>query len=750
MPDTYTSKLQIRALGAAACSLLSASLALFYIGARAGFGVEVASVAGVLGLAWCLISLPYTAHSLLESRGHSLRWYQREGFIALSGIVITAALGRVTVPLGSNANWILFSTGLVAFVWSLRDAFRQMRTRRTLVVLVCVFLYAVWLAGVEWANGYLNPLFVENLILRGGDKHVDTLFLTSLGNMLNTYGVPSTGWDGVPFTAYHFGSSWVFAQWSNLVDLSVVEFYQVGAAVVLVPLFLRGLLIFASEVREKFFPAENRGPAVVFAVMGAVITCATIAFIPPSALNSAAVWDAGPFLSESYVFALTLAMLSFSLVASFGSAWARTEALLEGQSRWGTLVFVLLFLPLASGAIGVSKVSIMLLILAAGLHLIIRFKFYRVPVFLAAALLVAIASLWVYSLVVWSGLNSGFQPLSFLRYAVKPTWWPFFFILHLFWTWVYIILRLKQEGAGTMADVGALLRQRKIIDVEIVLVFAFIGLLPGLLIDSRSDVYYFSDVQRWLAVGLLLSNPALLLRYLSPAQGSTSFARTPLNRFVGGAALAVVTCTVLLTVASWGINLVHTNFATRRALQDIAGTRPTNSLAREVFHVATHPATWFKGGFQGVVKSQVKPLVDNEAFAKALQSRDRYPVVNALLKIGATPMDERRVSLVYIDPSLDAYWKFLPYPRACQFSVMIGPALSATALLDGVPAGCDLDGFYGSEVYREKPAAGATLEGDPNKLCTRAVKLGFSKVIEIESTPGKDVRVLKIACSEAH
>lgn len=746
MPATLPAPLQIRALGAMACGLLSAFLALFYVAARTGFGVSIPSVAGVLGLAWCLIALPFGIHTLLELRGIRLRWYQREGFFTLIVIGLTALLGTATAPVGRNANWILFIAGFIAFVWTIRESFRGLRRRFAVVVTLCVFFYAIWLAGVEWANGYLSPLFVENLILRGGDGHVDTLFFASLGNMLNTYGVPSTGWDGVPYTAYHFGSAWLFAQWGNLVDLSVLDFYQLGAAVVLIPLFLRAMLIFAAETAEKFFSRGENTPGRVFGVLGGVIVCGTIGFLPPSALNSAAVWGAGPFLSESYVMALALAMLAFSLAASFGSDWIRQDWSLKGQSRLGMAAFALLFLPVAAGAIGMTKVSIMLLILAAGLYLILRLRFYRVRLFLLGAGLVVIVSLYVYSVVVWSGLIQTLLPLSFLRYAVDQTWWPFFFVLHFFWTWLYMFLRVKQEGAETVGDVVALVRSRRILDVELALVFAFMGSLPGLLFDTRSDAYYFSDVQRWFSLALLLSNPSLVLKYIARRQPAKSFGQIRVDGFVARTGVLVVVSTILITIAAWGILVVHKNFATRRALQEIAGTRPTTSVAGDVLRLAIRPSAWFNGGLQDFLRTQLKPLADSAAFAKGLQTRDRYPVVNALLEISSIPSEERRTSLIHIDPMLDRYWKFLSLPGACQFSVMVGPALSGTALLDGVPAGCVLDGFYGSEAYPAKPADAGKLSSDNPALCGRARKLGFSMVIRVQPAEGNRVRVLRLSC----
>jgi hypothetical protein len=68
------------------------------------------------------------------------------------------------------------------------------------------------------------------------------------------------------------------------------------------------------------------------------------------------------------------------------------------------------------------------------------------------------------------------------------------------------LLRLRSEGIGHLADIREAMSENRIVDVEAVVVVALLGLGPGLIthLDGGS-AFYFSDVQRWLAVGFLLS-----------------------------------------------------------------------------------------------------------------------------------------------------------------------------------------------------------------------------------------------------
>src|SRR5688500_4003657 len=139
-------------------------------------------------------------------------------------------------------------------------------------------------------------------------------------------------------------------------------------------------------------------------------------------------------------------------------------------------------------------------------YALFRLRLYRRPLYLAAGVISAVAFAWTYTRVSLPAHREGFAAFDFLWGYVRPAWWPFFILVHLFWSWLYIVVRLRSEGVGTLADLREAASERRIFDVEVVAVIAVLGIGPGFVmhIDGGS-AFYFSDVQRWLALGFILS-----------------------------------------------------------------------------------------------------------------------------------------------------------------------------------------------------------------------------------------------------
>lgn len=733
-----------RGITALFCGLLAPLIAAVYMLARTGFDNPVRPVAAAVAISWTLTVVPFALYAMLN-RSRTGDWYRSEGFLTLAIAVILALCGLLARR-GAGLLLIFELLAVVAVGWTVAVLWSRTSLGRKALFFLATSAYAVWIAGVEWANGFLNPLFVENLVLHGGDKHIDTLFHMSVANMIGTYGTPSIGWDGVPMLTYHFGSAWFFAQLAGITGMTVVQFFQLGVPVILIPFCLRAILVLAAEVRERARPmvaeAKGRGWFLIFFFLA----CATVGFLPAAALHSVGVWGIGPFLSESHVLAMTIALLFLAVIAVFAKQRSPVEQMPGGASVY---FFLLVFVPVATASIGVVKVSQMLLLLAFAVFVLIRFRLYRNGIVLLSALLTFALALFTYRTVVWSGLNEGLTPLSFLRSEIPLAWWPLFPILHLVWTWTYTYVRLKSERASTISDVRALIGSRKIVDVELVVGIAIVGLLPGLVFNIRADAYYFSDFQRWFALALLLGNLFLLTgqlakRDLLPSFRVSTIRTMRIERLMVTVALACVLLTMGITVLNWTRSLVRANLDARRELQEVAAVRPSASLGGSVKRFIRHPAN---ADFRMEVSEQVANLHNAALFRRALQSSERYSLVNTLLKIGQLPRGERQESLIYVDPSLDTFWNFIPYARTCEYSVMIGPALAGTALMDGVPAGCDLNGFYGTEAYPEKDSVRGSVPIVRADLCREANRRGFTRVIHLSPLDKSHVAAEKMACT---
>ena len=74
-------------------------------------------------------------------------------------------------------------------------------------------------------------------------------------------------------------------------------------------------------------------------------------------------------------------------------------------------------------------------------------------------------------------------------------------------SWVFILLRTREQGLATLGSIKDSIVSHKIMDVECVVVVSLAGLSPGLLMAiPGGSAAYFSDFQKWLSVGLILAN----------------------------------------------------------------------------------------------------------------------------------------------------------------------------------------------------------------------------------------------------
>ncbi len=746
----FSDSLRQRAIGAVFCGLLSLFLTAIFALARIGFPNPARPLLAVLAISWVLILVPFALFALFARDGRRAEWYTSEGFLTLAAVVVLGFAGWLAAGRAIPFLPVCAVAGLIAALWLAPSVIRSSSGKNIGWFLAAAAAFSIWLASVEWANGYLSPMFIENLIVRGGDPHFDTLFHTGMSNMLNTYGIASIGLNGAEFTQYHFGSAWLFGQLANVAGMSAVDFYQLGVPVIMLPFFFRGLFILAAEVADtiqaRLAQAWNFSPAAVFLA----IACAAIGFFPPSALHAVGFWEVGPFLSESHVLALSLALMVAGVVWVFQAKLTARQSAGHSGLNLSEIGFVCLFIPIALSALGFVKVSQMVLLVGVALFLFIRLGLYRRVVYVVGAILMCIAAVATYRIVVWPGYNEGIVPLSFLRSSIPFTWWPVFPILHLVWTWAYTYVRLKAEGAKNFSDVRALLTGRRIVDVEAIVFLALIGLGPGSIYYLPGASLYFSDVQRWFALGFLLAYlpfaiDALRRRDLLPFRRSGASASISIDNLFVSVLAAGVLATMAFTGISWAGKFVRANMDTRRQLQEVLRLRPTASLGGSVKRFLMHPGN---ADARAQLDAQLATL-GGPTSQQALQHSRRYEIVKALIQVGARPRRERRESLLYVDPALTLFWDFIPYPKTCEFSVMVGPALSGTALLDGVPAGCKLDGFYGTDVYRGKPAVTAPQALSPAAICMKAKGLGFNRIVTLLAAPNDNVALGRIDCSQS-
>ena len=694
---------------------------LYYVG-RTGFDNPARPIVETLGLSLFITVVPFVAW-WFSPRAHydePQPWWRSQTFFTLVALAVSAIAGMAVPAVGINAIWVLatlgFSAAIVAFViWIKRG-----HLGTNLLFVIGAGVFAVWACGVAWSTRYKNPVFWETLEYRA-DVHHDPLYYVSMANNMRAYGVPSTGIDGVPYTPYHYGSAWLNSQWAYLTGTDVLAFYSLGPSVIAIPLFLCAILLLAVEAKKSWAhanPGMERPLRTDYAAW-LIFLAATVGIIPSSGLDAMGIWNRHALISESYVIGLPVFLLVMCTALVY---WRRKKS----SHRIGDLVFLLAFAPAMLVVAGFLKVSTMLLLIAAGLAVVLLGRMLRDRIYALSAVLCLIASGITYKLVSVAAQNKGIVPFEFMRFEVNSAWWPYFILVHLFWSWVYIYLRLREEDVHTVRDVREAALQGRITDVVAVAVVAIAGWAAGEVIDIHGgSAVYFSDVQRWLALSLLTASS---WRWLARRRQSVDFYRRVYiglgglrisHVFLGLIGLAIG-ITMILNIVRAPATALRANIDLRRALYAEAGVAGPVGIRS-----LTNPAT----------------------LASGLRRSPNYALISTLRALDATPQALKQRTAVFIPQSYTLFWRIWTEPERCSFVPFIVPATSGMALIDGMPpADCNLTNQYGMTKYKRRTSPQLPADTLPVPLCAKAKAKGFSRIIVIEGPDSTHVTQRAMEC----
>jgi hypothetical protein len=501
-----------------------------------------------------------------------------------------------------------------------------------------------------------------------------------MANMLETYGVPGTGLDGIPAIHYHFGSPWLYAQWSQLIGVDVLTFYSLGYPLIVLPLFFSALLQFSVEIGAKL--RRNKAGWLV-------LLAATVGFLPTGGLYAVGVWNANAFISESYLIGLAVMFI----VLGCGLLFWRREGM-KGISSW---MFLLLFAPAMTGVLGFLKVSLMVLTLSLGLYLALRLRLYTKPAVVLSSILCLIAFLLTFSVVSLPAQNRGFAPLDFMWVNNEQGWQQFFPLVHLLWTWVYLAARAWEERARDFSALVRAFREKRLVDVEALLVVAILGFLPGEIVRIHGgSAIYFSDVQRWLALSLIITRTGVWVSlWKSAPRPSLESPRlsTVLALFVA----APFVISMMVNVLQLPGRLVRANLTQRHEIAS---------------------------------------------------GMSYQPIVTALRDISRLPRTERQHALLFIPQSNRQYWSmFADDDGRCTFTPLIAPGIASVAMLDGMPPfGCEVTDQYNMTAYRARTAPQTPADTDDRTLCAKTRAKGFREVIVLDTDSKNVPRSRRIDC----
>lgn len=426
-------------------------------------------------------------------------------FFILLGVGIVIGIGYFApVPAWS---YTVMLVGGISFLGLHALALRQSAKEYLKVLLISV-LFSGIVSGFAWTSADRNLLPSESIILGHGGG--DTVYHVAIANMIKTYGIPSTGIDGIPYHFYHNGSHFIFAQISKVCQIDILIFYHVVFFIMWVPLLFQNLFLLTKKFRLLF------GVKIIGMFCWEYLFLLLFFFLGFLPQPVAMAMGMPPMLgNESFVVSLTFI---FVLIGQ----WLELHPTsLIAKAHTMSRLFLWLWAPLFLGVIIWIKISFYYVWAVIYAYLLLRYRKVRNWDWLVSAFLCLTLGLAIMPYISTVEAKSTFPyPFHLLIHSVGLGLQGYFFIFHFFWSWFFIFLRLRMEKLKSRSDLFMAIRANRLLDVELLVLLCIFSLIPGVTVFiCGGGGYYFTEYQKWLALVFLGSRIDLIKKWSRHLRG---------------------------------------------------------------------------------------------------------------------------------------------------------------------------------------------------------------------------------------
>lgn len=699
------------------CSIIPLFSAAAYILMRTGFEENhAADCIKLTGTAFFLLFLPDISNRILHlaGRGHlGGRWYLCEAILPLYGLLFLFVTGYLA--LFSQSALFVLPVGLGYIFWIISGIsfIRSANVIYLITGLLLTLFFCIWVAALT-----VRPAMLERIV--AGNTEIDFWFHTAMSQMLKTYGIPSSGFDGTPWMYYHYGNHLLTANLSALLKIPVYVMYSVGYAVIIVPLFFKMYLTFAFTARSIL--AGNTGrvshPRIGYAT-AFLFLCIFMQIIKN--LYTGLFLGYNFLGSESYTAGLSVMFAICSICLTFWYGKPET-------GKQTDFSFFFLFLPVALAVLGFLKISLLYLALVIAGYLFFRLGLYKKGYYWLAGFVLAGIGLSVYLATVETtfmgatfmgarqlGYEGRAEPFYFFRHT-HPFEPVDFFVFFYLWSHLYCIAFLLLRPAGSIRQLFRSGQSNATVSVELVLLICIAGLVPSFfLLLAGGNAMYFAGFQALFSSALLIAIlPLLKEKWNSLSRRS----KLPYPFYQVLAVLVSITAYLILYM---GVRFKVTeklgrDFSNRKSiLKDTSGEKFNLSESLAMIASGTHSPNQEK--FRYLYSPAVQAALERDTiyqFLKKARALDQISV------------QEKRKTGVYADLQRAN----LPFRVPCYVVPFLVPGLSGMASVYGMPYDCPM-GAYGYEYYnaRYKNHPGWDHVFTPQEVCGLAQKWGLGKVI---------------------
>ena len=619
----------------AAASPIPVLMLITVVALRHGFATPLHPLVKIAGLSLLAINV--------AAFGSQKRWMLSGPVLAFVTLIGISLIGLSKAASFPAVGWIMSGAGLFASLLNLGAVTRRTGLLRTTSLLVLGLALGVYAESMYWRSGGEHSIVYPEAMLTG-QAHADILMEADIVSIMGTYGLASTGLDGLVPMKYHTGSLWVALALQRLCGFRALDFIAFGYGLLLVPLYVAAFFGCAATLRVVIQGEKENSPPLSFWI---ACTVAMVGLFP--FMNDPNQWNFNETILnlDSFLFALGL---SLWLIAIAGTLYISFRSGTQTFTLAQKLSFIL-GLPAALALIGFVKISQIYLLLALIVYLCLRVKWLRAwPVLLGVVLSALVA---VVQLRAETGAGAAsIAPLNFDR--IHPEWVPYFFIVYFTWAWLFLFLWAQVRHVWNLADMLLAIRSGESLPVELVFVAVIAGLVPYLLIDFNTEAWkYFTEFHAVLA--------AMFVAAFIP--------RIELSNLVAGLRSGQMSLAeafgLLLAVALCGHLFMTTEGSAYRMVKSVgearAGIMGKSRLdwRSQLRHMNTSPSTWDPG------------VVARNNVVQCLQNLDRQPE------------EVKKISALYIPKTDRVYWDMREVVQGA--TPFIAPAESGIAMVDGLP-----------------------------------------------------------------
>lgn len=724
------------------CSILSIAGAGIYLFLRAGFVTDYISVFKILGISLILLILPVFVNKRLADERKD-KWFFNESFQVFILLVVFCLLGFIFREVPVDYAIIIGGFGYILFVWLLIELLKTISILKLVLFLSTIGLLSVFIISVLYST-HVKPIFYEDLaieeLVRWYYWKVDTLFHVANSQMFNTYGIPSSGIDGIPYIPYHYGSNILYTELANFLHIKIFDAYILLPVIVTSSLFLSTFLGLVYHIRKLIKVPDTIDYIFLLMLLAAFVGVVTNRisgnFLGLPSYMSMLLGSPILFVSDSFTLSLIFLNIFIILIIRFYSEYQKGT-----ETKLSTIIFLLIAVPVIYFCIAYLKISTLYIAISLIGYLFLRLKLFKNYLFVVSYSLMVIIGGITYTFTRETKYGDG--GISFFYHFIENHQNFFIFLIfQFFWCWVLLFLFSSNKMIGSIKEV---INKKELLGVEAVFVLMAASLVPAILIEvPGGKLFYFTEISSWYAVVLILAYIPLFkfenFRYKIvfadiPVSVNLLFRNkvySMINTVIKSRVIVLFLVTLPLAyvfrnnIWNYGRLMVNINYTSRFAM--LTGFEDLPELHR--FQLAK-------------IANLDKEVLASIRFP--LQSARLNPkvppamaFVNKLNALNAIPISEKKQSLVYVNfNNLDIY-----LPLHCYEKPFLVPALTGMASVHGgmTQACIDENSWFNSFGFEHYEVIDAS-DVDINQLKKEVTQKGFKWLYYYDKTKAEFTKI---------